>query len=117
MGQYHKWQRGDVFIGNFPCPRNTHLQDGERPWVILQNDVGNNCSPTTIVAPLTTKMTHTYLPTQVTVSFPPYLRPSVILLEQIRTVDKSKHWRYVCHLSDEVMARVDVAIKASLGVM
>lgn len=91
-------------------------QGGCRPCVILQNNVGNTYSGTTIIAPMTTKLKHT-LPTHVQVSIADKNLDlnSVIMLEQIRVVDKRRLGDFVCRLSDETMEKVDKAIGISLA--
>ena len=59
------YQRGDVVIIDVPIPASGHVQGGKRPWVIVQNNMGNQFSPTSIVVPLTTKMKRLEMPTHV----------------------------------------------------
>lgn len=59
------YQRGDVVFIDVPVPTSGHVQGGRRPWVIVQNNVGNQFSPTSIVVPLTTKFKRLELPTHV----------------------------------------------------
>lgn len=63
------YQRGDVVIIDVPMLANSHIQAGKRPWVIVQNNVGNQFSPTTIVVPLTTKIKRLELPTHAAVTW------------------------------------------------
>ena len=107
--------RGEVFYadlrGGIGCE-----QDGERPVVVLQNDVGNRFSPTVIVAPLTSSRCKKPLPTHVWCnSADGVLRNSCILLEQIRVIDKTRLSDYLCSLNVEMMQRVDQAAAISLG--
>ncbi|MCM1223952.1 MAG: ORF6C domain-containing protein [Lachnospiraceae bacterium] len=91
-------------------------QTGCRPCIIIQNDTGNFHSPTTIIAPMTTQRKKR-LPTHVPISSDDKCLEldTVILLEQIRTVDKQRVGNYVCQLSKETMERVDKAIEISLA--
>lgn len=90
-------------------------QSGTRPAVILQNDVGNSCSPTLIVATLTSKTEKKATqPTHCLVE-PEGLEPSIVQAEQIFTIDKSRVKRFVGHLTPEEMGRVDDAVKISLA--
>lgn len=109
-------QRGDVYYADLN-PVIGSEQGGIRPVLIIQNDVGNHYSPTTIVAAITGKTGKTEMPTHVPV--PPgstcLAQDSVVLAEQIRTIDKSRLKKKVCHLDDGIMAIIDDAIKVSLG--
>lgn len=108
-------ERGEVYYVNFRSILGSE-QGGNRPCVVIQNDIGNIHSGTTIIAPMTTQ-TKKRLPTHVPISFEDkLLHPStIILLEQIRVVDKRRIGNYVCRLSDETMERVDKAIEISLA--
>lgn len=83
--------------------------------LIIQNDVGNRHSPTVICAAITSKMNKAKLPTHVAIDARRYqiVKNSVVLLEQIRTIDKRRLKDRVCHLDQEIMERVDEAIKVS----
>jgi mRNA interferase MazF len=85
--------------------------------VVVQNDIGNKYSPTTIVAPLTTKLKRE-MPTHVKIgSLERHnMRPSTIMLEHIRTVDKSRLGKYVTKLNDSIIRRIDKAIAISFGI-
>lgn len=92
-------------------------QDGVRPVLIIQNDVGNRNSPTTIIAPLTSKQEKTSLPTHITLDKRCGLpEKSLVLLEQIRTVDKCRLRGYIGTAGTEMMKRVDDCIKISFGI-
>lgn len=106
-------QRGDIYFCDF-APVVGSEQNGLRPAVIIQNNVGNHYSPTTIVAPLTTR-TKRKLPTHVTVTNNCLKETSIILLEQIRTIDKSRLRTYLGQLNKTEMNSVDDAINISLG--
>lgn len=107
--------RGAIFYANLN-PIIGSEQQGFRPVLILQNDIGNKYSPTTMIAPITTKnYTGKYLPTHIAVSQFEKLRPnSIILLEQIRTIDKQRLKGFVDFLDENQMIKVNRAIKIAL---
>ena len=80
------YQCGDVVIIDVPMLANSHIQAGKRPWVVVQNNVGNQFSSTSIVVPLTTKIKRLELPTHVAVTWGS-LQPSMVECEQVRVVD------------------------------
>ena len=108
--------RGSIFYADLD-PIIGSEQKGYRPVLILQNDIGNKFSPTTLIAPITSKeYKGRKQPTHVSVRVLNKIRPnSIILLEQIRTIDKSRLNGYVCNISDKDMKMVEKAIKVSLG--
>ena len=109
-----KCQRGDIYFVRLDN-RTGSEQSGTRPAVILQNDVGNSCSPTLIVATLTSKTEKKAAqPTHCLVELEG-LEPSIVQAEQIFTIDKSRVKRFVGHLTPEEMGRVDDAVKISLA--
>ena len=109
-----KFQRGDTYFVRLDN-RTGSEQSGTRPAVILQNDVGNSCSPTLIVATLTSKTEKKAAqPTHCLVELEG-LEPSIVQAEQIFTIDKSRVKRFVGHLTPEEMGRVDDAVKISLA--
>ncbi|MHB9144932.1 MAG: type II toxin-antitoxin system PemK/MazF family toxin [Symbiobacteriia bacterium] len=109
-------RRGDVFYADL-SPVIGSEQGGVRPVLILQNDIGNKYSPTVIVSAITSQIDKARLPIHVELEAARYglERDSVVLLEQIRTVDKRRLRERVTHLDGEVMARVDEAVLTSLG--
>ena len=111
-------KRGDIYYANL-SPVVGSEQGGHRPVLIIQNDVGNKYSPTVIVAAITSQISKAKLPTHVEVSSQVYNleKDSVILLEQLRTVDKRRLREKVTHLSEEIMVKVDEAIRVSLGLV
>lgn len=111
-------RRGDLFYVDLN-PTKGSEQKGRRPVLILQNDVGNEVSPTTIVAPLTTKSFSKEYPTNVNVpkGVAGLKEDSTVLLSQIRTVDKTRLENKIGHLQDRYMERVDAAIRVSLGLI
>lgn len=109
-----KFQRGDIYFVRLDNRMGSE-QSGTRPAVILQNDVGNSCSPTLIVATLTSKTEKKAAqPTHCLVELEG-LEPSIVQAEQIFTIDKSRVKRFVGHLTPEEMGRVDDAVKISLA--
>ena len=109
-------KRGDIFFADL-SPVVGSEQGGMRPVVILQNDRGNRHSPTVIAAAVTSRTTKAPLPTHISVEKNAYglLKDSVILLEQVRTLDKRRLKEKVGHLTDDVMREVDGAIEISFG--
>lgn len=108
-------KRGDIYYADLR-PVVGSEQGGIRPVVIVQNDVGNRHSPTVIVAAVTSKLNKAKLPTHIELSAEKYhlVKDSVILLEQLRTIDKSRLKDKICHLDGEVMGRIDKGLKISL---
>jgi mRNA interferase MazF len=84
-----------------------------RPVIVIQNDIGNAHAPTTIIAPITSKMTKKPLPTHIDM---PLIKDSAILCEQLRTIDKARLKSLIAKADEQTMAAVDKAIKISLGV-
>lgn len=111
-------RRGDVFYADL-SPVVGSEQGGTRPVLILQNDIGNQYSPTTIVAAITSQIAKAKLPTHVEMEAQQsgLEKNSVILLEQIRTIDKSRLFQKVTSLNAPLMARVNQAIEISLGLI
>lgn len=111
-------RRGEIYLANLN-PVIGSEQGGTRPVLVIQNDVGNKYSPTTIVAAITSRIRKAKLPTHVEISGSRYHleRDSVILLEQIRTVDKLRLKERVAELDEESMAKVDMALSISLGLI
>ena len=110
--------RGDIFFADLN-PVVGSEQGGLRPVLILQNDIGNTYSPTTIVAAVTSRIKRAKLPTHVELSGARYRldRDSVVLLEQVRTIDKQRLREHLAHLDEGAMARVDHALSISLGLL
>lgn len=94
-------------------------QGGVRPVLVIQNDIGNRFSPTVIVAAITAQIQKAKLPTHVEIDAKKYgfERDSVILLEQIRTIDKQRLTDKITHLDEIMMHRVDEALQISLGLI
>ena len=108
--------RGDIFYADL-SPVVGSEQGGLRPVLIVQNDVGNRHSPTVIAAAITSKQGKARLPTHIDVygSEVGLARDSVVLLEQIRTIDKKRLREKMGHLDDVLMQRVNNAITISFG--
>lgn len=108
-------RRGDIYYADL-SPVIGSEQGGIRPVLVIQNNVGNKHSPTIICAAITSKMNKAKLPTHIEISSKDYkiVRNSVILLEQIRTIDKQRLKEYVCHIDGTTMQKVDRAIRVSL---
>ena len=112
-------KRGDIFYADL-SPVVGSEQGGLRPVLIIQNDVGNRYSPTVIAAAITSRMGKTKLPTHIDVYHRAdgtvgLAKDSVILLEQIRTLDKRRLKEKMGHLDDFVMQQVNDAISISFG--
>ncbi len=109
-------KRGDVYYADLR-PVVGSEQGGIRPVLIIQNDVGNRHSPTVIVAAITSKMNKAKLPTHIELPAERYhmVKDSVILLEQLRTVDKLRLKDRICHLDSTIMQKVDHALLISLA--
>lgn len=108
-------KRGDVFYADLR-PVIGSEQGGVRPVLIIQNDIGNKHSPTVICAAITSKMNKAKLPTHIELSCDRYdmVKDSVILLEQLRTIDKKRLKDKVCHLDADIMEKVNKALLISL---
>ena len=108
-------RRGDIYYADLR-PVVGSEQGGVRPVLIIQNDVGNKHSPTVICAAITSKMNKAKLPTHVELNTKrcDMIRDSVILLEQLRTIDKQRLKERICHIDDELLKDVDRALMISL---
>ncbi len=111
-------KRGDVFYADL-SPVIGSEQGGIRPVLVIQNDIGNKYSPTVIIAAITSQINKAKLPTHVEINASEYGLPkdSVVLLEQIRTIDKKRLREKIGRFSDEMMAKVDECLKISLGLI
>lgn len=108
-------KRGDVYYADLR-PVIGSEQGGIRPVLIIQNDIGNKHSPTIIVAAITSKMNKAKLPTHIELPSSEYAmdKDSVILLEQLRTIDKKRMKDKICHLDSKIMEKVNEGLKISL---
>lgn len=109
-------KRGDIYYADL-SPVVGSEQGGLRPVLIIQNDVGNRYSPTVIAAAITSKMSKTHLPTHIDIYAEQVglAKDSVVLLEQIRTIDKRRLKEKMGHLDDNIMNEVNSAIAVSFG--
>lgn len=109
-------KRGDIFYADL-SPVVGSEQGGVRPVLIVQNDVGNKFSPTVIAAAITSQMGKAKLPTHIEIRAADYglQKDSVVLLEQIRTIDKRRLKERMGHLDDSAMDQVGSAIMVSFG--
>ena len=108
-------RRGDIYYADLR-PVLGSEQGGIRPVLIIQNEMGNRHSPTVICAAITSKMNKAKLPTHVELEKNRcnMIKDSVILMEQLRTIDKQRLKEKVCHLNEDTMIKVDAALKVSL---
>ena len=108
-------RRGDIFYADLR-PVVGSEQGGVRPVLIIQNDVGNRHSPTVICAAITSRMNKAKLPTHVELDTRrcDMVKDSVILLEQLRTIDKQRLREKTCHIDEELQKQVDCALRVSL---
>jgi len=109
-------KRGDIFYADL-SPVIGSEQGGIRPVLIVQNDIGNKYSPTVIAAAITSQINKAKLPTHIEISAQEYglAKDSVILLEQIRTIDKKRLKEKIGHLDDGLMEKVNEALSISFG--
>ena len=108
-------RRGDIYYADLR-PVVGSEQGGVRPVLIIQNDVGNRHSPTVICAAITSRMNKAKLPTHIELNAARYhmVKDSVILLEQLRTIDKTRLKDRICHLDSDIMKTVGRALQISL---
>ena len=111
-------KRGELYYADL-SPVVGSEQGGVRPVLVVQNDVGNKYSPTVIAAAITSKLNKARLPTHIEISADDYglSKDSVILLEQIRTLDKRRLKERIGELSPILMSKVEKALLISLGVV
>jgi mRNA interferase MazF len=109
-------KRGDIFYADL-SPVVGSEQGGIRPVIIIQNDIGNKYSPTVIVAAITSQINKAKLPTHVEISSEEYglNKDSVVLLEQIRTLDKKRLKEKIGHMTKRDMQKVEEALLISVG--
>ncbi len=111
-------KKGDIFFADL-SPVIGSEQGGVRPVVVVQNDVGNKYSPTVIVAAVTSQINKAKLPTHIEIRAREHglNKDSVILMEQLRTVDKRRLKERIGRLDGETMERVNDALAISLGIV
>ncbi len=109
-------KRGDIFYADL-SPVVGSEQGGIRPVIIIQNDIGNKYSPTVIVAAITSQINKAKLPTHVEISSEEYglNKDSVVLLEQIRTLDKKRLKEKIGHMTDSDMDKVQTSLLVSMA--
>ena len=109
--------RGDIFYADL-SPVIGSEQGGIRPILIVQNDVGNKYSPTVIGAAITSQLSKARIPTHVEIGTCGDVleKDSVILLEQIRTIDKQRLREKICQIDAPLMKKVDLALAISVGI-
>ena len=109
-------KRGDIYYADL-SPVVGSEQGGMRPVLIVQNDTGNKHSPTVIAAAITSQIGKARLPTHIELEAKSYglSKDSVILLEQIRTIDKRRLKEHMGRLDDDLLKKVDNAIAVSFG--
>lgn len=109
-------KRGDIFYADLR-PVIGSEQGGIRPVLIIQNDVGNKYSPTVICAAITSQINKSKLPTHIEILSEQYtlVKDSVVLLEQVRTIDKSRLKEKICRLDNGLMQKVDKALLISFN--
>lgn len=111
-------KRGDIFYADL-SPVIGSEQGGVRPVLVVQNDIGNRYSPTIIIVAITSQINKAKLPTHVEISSSDYGLPkdSVLLLEQIRTIDKRRLEEKIGHVTEDIMEKVNEALLVSLGLI
>lgn len=116
MNNYKDVRRGDVCIADLGMDGIGCEQQGKRPVLILQNDVGNFFSPTLTIVPITASLKKTDLPTHYVLQHADFMnKTSMLLAESVRTIDKSRLGRVIGHLDDMDMNGAEEAIEKQLG--
>ena len=109
-------KRGQIYYADL-SPVQGSEQGGHRPVLIIQNDIGNKYSPTTIIAIITTRKTKANLPTHIWLNSECGLpKESMVECEQIRTIDKKRLKQFMGTVSKEIIEEIDKGLKISLGV-
>ncbi len=109
-------KRGDIFYADL-SPVVGSEQGGVRPVLIVQNDIGNKYSPTVIAAAVTSQINKAKMPTHIEIDAEAYglAKDSVILMEQIRTIDKKRLKEKIGHIDEDLMEKVNEALSISFG--
>lgn len=109
-------KRGDIFYADL-SPVIGSEQGGVRPVLVVQNDIGNRFSPTVIAAAITSQINKAKMPTHIEIDAKDYglSKDSVVLLEQVRTIDKKRLKEKIGHIDSTLMRRVDDALEISFG--
>lgn len=108
-------RRGDVWLADLRIGAIGSEQGEIRPVLVVQNNIGNKFSPTVTVVPLTTKRKKNNLPTHVLINDLFLTSPSIALVEQIRTIDKSRFMKYLGTLEANIMNKINKAIAIQMG--
>ena len=108
-------RRGDVYYADLSLVVGSE-QGGVRPVVVVQNDKGNRYSKTIIVAPISKKMSKPPIPTHVIFSDDSLSYVSMILCEQLRTIDKKRLGQWICTLDEKTLEKINRAIRVSLSI-
>ena len=108
-------RRGDVYYADL-SPVVGSEQGGVRPVVVVQNDKGNRYSKTIIVAPISKKMSKPPIPTHVIFSDDSLSYVSMILCEQLRTIDKKRLGQWICTLDEKTLEKINLAIRVILRI-
>lgn len=110
-------KRGDIYYADL-SPVIGSEQGGIRPVLVVQNDVGNKYSPTVIAAAITSQINKAKLPTHIEIDALEYglTKDSVVLLEQVRTIDKKRLKEKIGHIDEPLMGKVNEAITISFGI-
>ena len=109
-------RRGDLFYADLN-PVVGSEQGGIRPVLVIQNDVGNHFSPTVVAAAITSRKAKNSLPTHILLENVPGLAPtSLLLLDQLRTIDRKRLRGYIGRISKEKMLEIDAALAISIGI-
>jgi mRNA interferase MazF len=108
-------KRGELYYATLD-PVIGSEQGGKRPVLILQNDIGNKHSPTVVVAAITSRLGKAKLPTHVNLSSEKLSKDSIVLLEQIRTIDKCRLVEYIGKATPEEMEFIEKALLVSVGI-
>ena len=111
-------KRGDIYYADL-SPVVGSEQGGVRPVLIIQNDIGNKYSPTVIATAITSQINKAKLPTHIELDANEYglSKDSVVLAEQIRTIDKKRLKEKIGHLDDKLMTKVNAALEISFGLV
>lgn len=108
-------KRRGIYVADLGEKVDSSVEGGIRPVLVLQNDKGNEHSTTVIIAPITSKLTKHRIPTHVLLKNPALERISIIMLEQIQTIDQSQLIEYMGEATVQEMNRIERASKISLG--
>ncbi|MDO4743969.1 MAG: type II toxin-antitoxin system PemK/MazF family toxin [Clostridia bacterium] len=111
-------KRGDIYYADL-SPVVGSEQGGVRPVLIIQNDIGNKYSPTVIATAITSQINKAKMPTHIELDANEYglSKDSVVLAEQIRTIDKRRLKEKIGHLDERLMTRVNEALEISFGLL